>query len=107
MIKIIYFFAYLMSKTIHNKLLTTINELEKLIREDYLVIYKNQLNIIKHLTNLNMTDDEYNKYYMNNITLFISPKSHNNTNKILSLNKILQIKKNNSFNIYIFYNKIK
>jgi hypothetical protein len=103
-----------MSKTIHNKLLTTINELEKLIREDYLVIYKNQLNIIKHLTNLNMTDDEYNKYYMNNITLFISPKSHNNINKILSLNDFIYYCSdyehiiNNGFNnnTEIFYNEL-
>jgi hypothetical protein len=61
-----------MSKLLHNKLIKTCNELEKLIKTDYLEIYNNQLNINRKLIELDMTDTNYNDFFDNYIKSFKS-----------------------------------
>jgi|688.fasta_scaffold134947_7 hypothetical protein len=73
-----------------------------------LLFFLKKNNLIYFFKKINFRLLIYFKYF-ENIAILKNIKIYNHfeNNKILSLNKILQIKKNNSFNIYIFYNKIK
>ena len=103
-------FNSLLYLIINNNLFFSKKNCQVLFKKKYLelLFFLKKNNLIFFFKKINFRILIFFKYF-EQITILKNIKIYNHfeNNKILSLNKILQIKKNNFFNIYIFYNKIK